>query len=73
MKKSSQRDWDHQIRLAAQCDVLAKIDPRLFQAAFDQAQAKKAQDEAQLIAAEKDSSAPRRWRRKITDRSNRST
>jgi multidrug efflux pump subunit AcrA (membrane-fusion protein) len=54
MKESSQRDWDHQIRLAAQCDVLAKIDPRLFQAAFDQAQAKKAQDEAQLIAAEKD-------------------
>ena len=35
-------------------DVLAKIDPRLFQAAFDQAKAKKAQDEAQLIAAEKD-------------------
>jgi membrane fusion protein, multidrug efflux system len=35
-------------------DVLAKIDPRLFQAALDQAKAKKAQDEAQLIAAEKD-------------------
>src|ERR1019366_1350160 len=35
-------------------DVLAKIDPRLFQAALDQAKAKKAQDEAQLVAASKD-------------------
>ncbi len=35
-------------------DVLAKIDPRLFQAALDQAKAKKAQDEALLAAAEKD-------------------
>ena len=35
-------------------DLLAKIDPRLFQAALDQARAKKAQDEAALIAAEKD-------------------
>jgi membrane fusion protein, multidrug efflux system len=35
-------------------DLLAKIDPRLFQAALDQAKAKKAQDEAALIAAEKD-------------------
>jgi multidrug efflux system membrane fusion protein len=35
-------------------DVLAKIDPRLFQAALDQAKAKKAQDDAQLVAAEKD-------------------
>jgi membrane fusion protein, multidrug efflux system len=35
-------------------DVLAKIDPRLFQAALDQAKAKKAQDEAQLISANKD-------------------
>jgi multidrug efflux system membrane fusion protein len=35
-------------------DDLAKIDPRLFQAAVDQAKAKKAQDEAALIAAEKD-------------------
>jgi len=35
-------------------DVLAKIDPRLFQAALDQAKAKKAQDAAMLIAAEKD-------------------
>jgi membrane fusion protein, multidrug efflux system len=35
-------------------DVLAKIDPRLFQAALDQAKAKKAQDEAQLSAATKD-------------------
>ena len=35
-------------------DVLAQIDPRLFQAALDQAKAKKAQDEAMLIAAQKD-------------------
>jgi multidrug efflux system membrane fusion protein len=35
-------------------DVLAKIDPRLFQAALDQAKAKRAQDEAMLVAAEKD-------------------
>jgi multidrug efflux pump subunit AcrA (membrane-fusion protein) len=35
-------------------DVLARIDPRLFQAALDQAKAKKAQDEAQLISADKD-------------------
>src|SRR5262249_12435638 len=35
-------------------DVLAKIDPRLFQAALDQAKAKQAQDEALLVAAEKD-------------------
>ena len=35
-------------------DVLAKIDPRLFQAALDQAKAKKAQDVALLVAAEKD-------------------
>jgi membrane fusion protein, multidrug efflux system len=35
-------------------DVLAKIDPRLFQAALDQAKAKKAQDIAQFTAASKD-------------------
>jgi multidrug efflux system membrane fusion protein len=35
-------------------DVLAKIDPRLFRAALDLAKAKKAQDEALLVAAEKD-------------------
>jgi len=35
-------------------DVLAKIDPRLFQAALDQAKAKKAQDQAMLGAAQKD-------------------
>jgi membrane fusion protein, multidrug efflux system len=35
-------------------DVLALIDPRLFQAALDQARAKKAQDQAQLVAAVKD-------------------
>jgi multidrug efflux system membrane fusion protein len=35
-------------------DVLAKIDPRLFQAALDQAKAKKAQDEALRAAADKD-------------------
>jgi multidrug efflux system membrane fusion protein len=35
-------------------DVLAKIDPRLYQAALDQAKAHKAMDEAALVAAEKD-------------------
>jgi membrane fusion protein, multidrug efflux system len=35
-------------------EVIAKIDPRLFQAAFDQAAAKKGQDEANLVSAEKD-------------------
>jgi multidrug efflux system membrane fusion protein len=35
-------------------EVLAKIDPRLYQAALDQAKAKKAQDEAQLVSARKD-------------------
>jgi multidrug efflux system membrane fusion protein len=35
-------------------DELAKIDPRPFKAAFDQAKAKRAQDAATLIAAEKD-------------------
>jgi multidrug efflux system membrane fusion protein len=35
-------------------DVLAKIDPAPFQASLDQAVAKKAQDQAQLIDAEKD-------------------
>jgi len=35
-------------------DTLAIIDPRPFQAALDQAKGKKAQDEAQLISAQKD-------------------
>jgi membrane fusion protein, multidrug efflux system len=35
-------------------DVLAKIDPRLYQAALDQAKAKRAQDAATLVAADKD-------------------
>jgi multidrug efflux system membrane fusion protein len=35
-------------------DVLARIDPRMFQAALDQARARRAQDAALLIAAEKD-------------------
>jgi membrane fusion protein, multidrug efflux system len=35
-------------------DVLAEIDPRLYQAALDQAKAHKAMDEASLIAAQKD-------------------
>ena len=34
--------------------VLAKIDPRLYQAALNQAKAKKAQDEANLVSYEKD-------------------
>jgi multidrug efflux system membrane fusion protein len=35
-------------------DVLARIDPRLYQAALDQAKAKRMQDAALLISAEKD-------------------
>jgi membrane fusion protein, multidrug efflux system len=35
-------------------DVIAKIDPRLFKAALDQAMAKKAQDQALLGSAQKD-------------------
>ena len=35
-------------------DVLAQIDPRPFRAALDQAKAKKAQDQAQVISAQKD-------------------
>ena len=35
-------------------DVLARIDPTLYQAAFDQANAKKAQDEAQLANQRRD-------------------
>jgi membrane fusion protein, multidrug efflux system len=35
-------------------DVLAKIDPRLYQAALDQAKAQKKQDESRLISAIKD-------------------
>jgi len=35
-------------------DVLVRIDPRLYQAALDQAKAKRKQDEAQLSSAEKD-------------------
>ncbi len=35
-------------------EVLAAIDPRLFQAALDQAKAKKAQNEAQLVSDQKD-------------------
>ena len=35
-------------------DVLARIDPRLFEAALEQASAKKAQDAALLVAAAKD-------------------
>lgn len=37
-----------------QGDTLAVIDPRPFQAVLDQARGKKAQDEAQLVAAQKD-------------------
>jgi membrane fusion protein, multidrug efflux system len=35
-------------------EVLAKIDPRLFQAALDQAKARKAQDVSSLVALQKD-------------------
>jgi len=41
-------------QLVKKGDVLARIDPRLFKAALDQAKAKRAQDEAMLVAAQKD-------------------
>jgi membrane fusion protein, multidrug efflux system len=41
-------------QLVRKGDILAKIDPRLFKAALDQAKAKKLQDQANLVAAEKD-------------------
>lgn len=41
-------------QMVRQGDVLVQIDPRLYQAALDQAKAKKAQDEAQLVSAQKD-------------------
>lgn len=40
-------------------DVLAKIDPRLYTAALDQAKARRMQDEAQLSSAQKDLSRTR--------------
>ena len=40
-------------------DVLARIDPRLYLAALDQAKARRMQDEAQRISAEKDLSRSR--------------
>jgi membrane fusion protein, multidrug efflux system len=40
-------------------DVLARIDPRLYAAALDQAKAKRMQDEAQLSSAQKDLSRSR--------------
>jgi len=39
--------------LVRQGDILVRIDPRPFQAALDQVKAKKAQDEANLVAVEK--------------------
>src|SRR6202162_3099817 len=41
-------------QLVKQGDLLAEIDPRPYQAAFDQAKAKKAQDEANLANANLD-------------------
>lgn len=40
-------------------DVLARIDPRLYVASLDQAKARKMQDQAQLVSAEKDLSRSR--------------
>jgi multidrug efflux system membrane fusion protein len=45
-------------------DVLAKIDPRLFQAALDQAKAKRAQNVALLAGAEKDLTRAKELREK---------
>ena len=47
-------------QMVKQGDLLAQIDPRPFQAALDQAKAKKAQDEANLANAKLDLSATRR-------------
>jgi multidrug efflux system membrane fusion protein len=41
-------------QMVRQGDVLVQIDPRFYQAALDQAKAKKAQDDAQLVSAQKD-------------------
>src|SRR5271169_5595935 len=42
-------------------DVLAKIDPRLYQAALDQAKAKRAQDEPSSFPRRRISSGPAPW------------
>ena len=47
--------------MSARVTVLAKIDPRLYQAALDQAKARKAQDDAQLVSAQKDLRARAPW------------
>ena len=49
-------------------DVLARVDPRLFQAALDQAKAKKAQNVALLSGAEKISTRFKTWRTRISPR-----
>ena len=49
-------------------DVLARIDPRPYQATLDQALAKKAQDEANLANARVDLARYRSWRRPPTPR-----
>jgi membrane fusion protein, multidrug efflux system len=49
-----QRIAFHEGQDVGQGDLLANVDPRLFQAALDQAKARKMQDEAQLISARKD-------------------
>ena len=54
-----------------QDEVLATIDPRLFQAALDQAKAKKAQDEAQLVSDLKDLERARCSRSRSSHPSNR--
>jgi len=54
-------------------DVLARIDPVLFQAAYDQVVAKKAQDEALLANTRLDESVTQALRHPITHRSSRQT
>ena len=49
-------------------DTLAVIDPRPLQAALDQAKAKKAQDQAQLISAQKDLARFTELRRRASPR-----
>ena len=59
--------------MVKQGDILARIDPRSYQAALDQAVAKKAQDEAQLANAGSTCSATPPWRGTRASRSSSRT
>ena len=53
-------------------DMLAIVDPRPFQAVLDQAKAKRAEDQAQLVSDRRTSPASRTWLRRAPARSRRS-